>query len=431
MWTALLLGMSVCTAPVWGQALDLPQGTQPGVEPIPSLWIEPRVSAEVRLTNNGNLNPVNPQSEQIYDLGAGLRAVANRPRLRGSLDYSLNALQFAQGTSRDEVRHNLDAAATVNLWDQRGLIDLAASVEDQTVSAFRSQQGVLLSDTNRAQFGSLRVSPYLIGTLGGAADYELRYSLQRNVNDAADRADLDLQEISFNLRRAPDAGRLGWSVAGYTQEVDYSLSQSVKLKRATASLIYAITPELVATALVGQESNDVLSPTRQSYNNTGVSLEWRPSLRTRVFAEVEDRYFGTGHAVALEYRTPRTVWRAFSTRRVAADEPLDAAVASAGLLSDLIDSFYLQREPDPVLRARLVDAELRRLGLPGDLEIFQNFLTSSVTVENVRELSFLLVGIRSALNVRLDGSRRRGSVGRSTWETTLTTTPASSFRDGR
>lgn len=393
---ALVIFMSKAA---WGQVLDAASVGDDG--PAPALWVEPRVSAELRFTNNGNLATLNPQSEQIYDLGVGLLAVVNRPRMHGSLDYSLSALHFAQGTSRNELRHNLDADATLNVWDQRGFVDLSASIEDQTISAFRSQQGVLLSDINRAQVGRLRVSPYLVGAFGGLADYEVRYNLQHTANDADDRADLKLQELSFKLGRQPEGGRLGWGVDGYVQQVDYSLGQAVTLNRVSASLIYAVTPELVATVSVGRESNDVISPTRDSFNNTGLSLDWRPSLRTRLFGQVEDRYFGTGHSVALEYRTPRTVWRAFSTRRVGADNPLDAAIASEGLLRDLINSFYLQSEPDPVLRARLVEAELRRLGLSGDLEVFQNYLTSQVTLESRRELSFVLLGVRSALNLTL------------------------------
>lgn len=385
----------------WGQVQALDTATEADDGPAPALWVEPHLSAEVRFTNNGNLAAVSPQSEQIYDLRAGVLAVVNRPRMRGSLDYSLSALHFAQGTSRDELRHNLDADATLNAWNRRAFVDLSASIEDQAISAFRSQQGELLRDINRAQVGSLRVSPYLTGTLGGVADYEVRYGLQRNVSDATDRANLTLQELGFKLGRQPQGSKLGWGIDGYAQQVDYSLRQNVRLSRISASLIYAITPELIATALVGQENNDVLSPARQSFHNTGLSLEWRPSLRTRLFAQVEDRYFGDGHSVALDYRTPRTVWRAFSTRRVSSENPLDAAVSSAGVLSDLIDSFYLSTEPDPVLRARLVQAELRRLGLPGDLEVFQNFLTSQVTLENRRELSFVLLGVRSVLNLTL------------------------------
>lgn len=397
-----LMALGLCmTQAAWGQTLA--PGATPGSEngPAPSLWVEPQFSAEVRLTNNGDLATANPTPEQILDLSAGVVAVVNRPGVRGSLDYGLSGLYFAQGTSRNALRHNLDAQATLNAWNQHAFLDLAASIEDQAISAFRTQQGDLLRDSNRARVASLRVAPYVRGALAGWADYELRYGVQRNVNDATDRSDLSLQELSFNLGREPQGARLGWRVEGYTQEVDYSLRQGVRLSRLSTSLVYAITPGLRATAMVGREHNEVLSPTRQSFDNTGLSLEWRPSSRTRLFAQVEDRFFGDGHSVALDYRTPRTVWRAFSARRVSAENPLDAAVASVGLLSDLINSHYLSIEPDPVLRARLVAAELRRLGLPGDVEVFQNYLTSRVTLENRRELAFVLMGVRSVLNLTL------------------------------
>jgi uncharacterized protein (PEP-CTERM system associated) len=125
-------------------------------------------------------------------------------------------------------------------------------------------------------------------------------------------------------------------------------------------------------------------------------MEWRPSDRSRVFVEAERRYFGTGHTISLDHRTGRTVWR-YSNTRGAVTNTLAATSASLGSIYDLLDGQFLADFPDPVARAQRVDAELRRLGLPADAEVFDDFLRSSAALERSQRLSVALVGVRSVV----------------------------------
>lgn len=376
------------------------------IEPRPSIWVEPHVSAGVTLSTNGNQSSTDPRAEQTLELGAGVRAVANTPRVQGFVDYSLTGLHYLQDTSGDDLRHLLNASATVNAWDNRAFVELSGVVNDTAVSAFGAPTSRGLSDANRAQSANFRISPYLRGDLGGFANYELRYSLHTSNTDAANRSDITAQDVALRMNSRRSGQRLGWSLDASSQDVEYSLGRNTRSDSVVGGLIVAVTPQLIATLRGGTESNNVISLDKESYSTTGLSLEWRPSPRTRLLVSADDRYFGTGHNIAFEHRTGRTIWRYTDSRGVT-NNPLEAASASMGTVYDMFDSLYSTLEPDPVRRAQLVQAELLRLGLPPNMQIFQNFLTSSSTLERAQRLSVALVGVRSVVTFALGRSDTR------------------------
>jgi len=371
--------------------------------PKPSLWLEPRVAVGATLSSNGNLSSTNPQSEQQIEVSPGLRLVANSPRAQGFLDYSLRGLYYAQGTSGDNLRHALNASGKFEAWDNRAFVDVSGVIDDQVISAFSPTAGAL-GDANRAQTASLRVSPYLRGDLAGLANYELRYNLETRRTDTNARADLTVQALSLALGSRMQGQTLGWSLNASSQEVDYSVGRPTRTDNLRAGLIAVLTPQLRTTVYLGVESNDVLTPTRESYNTTGFDVEWRPSQRTRVFVGLDDRYFGNAHNIALEHRTGRTVWRLTDTRGVV-DSPLQSAQASLGSIYTLLDNLYAPTVPDPVERARRINAELLSLGLPPDAQVSQSFLSSSATVDRAQALSVALVGQRTVITFALTRSR--------------------------
>jgi len=373
--------------------------------PNPSVWVEPRVSAGVTLSNNGALSATNPQSEQTFEVSPGVRVVVNRPRVKGFLDYSLTGLYSAQGTSRDNLRHALNANARIDAWDNRAFIDVSGVVSDQSVSALGTSSR--LADANRSETASYRLSPFVRGNLAGLADYEARYSLLSSSTGASDRSDVTSQDVSLSLASPRDGQTLGWLFNAALQETDYSQGRRTQSDTLRAGLVYAATPQLAFTVFAGVESNDVITPSRKSYSYNGLNLDWRPSPRTRVNAGVDDRYFGHSHNVLVEHRTGRTVWR-FTDNQGVSNSLLNAANATLGSLYNLMDSLYTSVEPDPIKRAQLIEADLLKLGLPGSTPVSRPFLTSSATVQRAQQLSVALVGVRDVITLAVSrGNTRR------------------------
>jgi uncharacterized protein (PEP-CTERM system associated) len=393
--TVLLLSVGAQTS-AWAQDTA-------GAGPKPSLWLERRVSVGAMLSDNGNLSATNPRSEQLLEVSPGVRLLLNGPRARGFLDYSLRGFYYAQDTSGDNLRQALNASGTLNAWDNRAFVDISGVIDDQAVSAF-SPTSKAFGDINRSQTARFRVSPHLSGEWAGLADYELRYSLETRITDVNTRADLTVQALSLALGSRPQGQTLGWSLSASSQEVDYSLGRTTRADTLRADLIVAITPQLRSTLYVGVEFNDILTPARESHNTIGFDVDWRPSNRSRVFVGLEDRYFGNAHNIALEHRTARTVWRLTDTRGVI-DSPLQTAQASLGSIYNLLDNLYASTVPDPIERAQRVNAELRSLGLPANAPVFQNFLSSSSTVQRAQSLSLALVGQRAVVTFALTRNR--------------------------
>ena len=378
-----------------------------------SLWLEPRITVQETLTSNARLDARNI-SDQITEVSPGFRLVSNTAHLRGFVDYSLRSIHYAQEASANQLLHSLNASMLVEAVEQRVFIDVAGVIASQPISVFGPPVNDSPANPNASQTSSYRLSPYLRGRLGTVADYEARYSVQDTRTDTVNRSGVTTQDWLLHLGSSRRGQMLGWAADASQQTNDFSLGRRIDTTTLRGSLSYAVTPQLALLVLGGAESTNQLSPTRESHSIAGFGVNWQPSERTRLSLSRERRYFGGAHNVALEHRTGRTVWRYTDVKGIS--NGLGTTSASLGSLFDLLDGFYVQQEPDPVLRTQLVLAEIARLGLPANLQVFPDFLRSSSTVRRVQQLSLALLGRRSAVtlavvqteNRLLDGSLQLG-----------------------
>lgn len=387
-----------------------PAGDESESQKRSGVWIEPRVSGGLTFTDNSRLESTNPQSDQILSISPGVRAVFNNARIIGSVDYSLTGLYYANGSFENGIQHTLDGLATINVWGNRAFLDVSGLVDRQTVSVFDAQSVGDFNNPNLTETARFRLSPYFRGYLGGSAEYEARYSLQTTRTDVANRSDYTAHDWLLAFRNRDVTQRLGWTLEARAQDNEYTLDRKTQSRSLEGGLTYNFTPVLRGTIFAGGESNDVVSLDRKSYSSSGASVDWQPSDRTRVVIGFDKRYYGNGHNVLLEHRTGRTVWRYVDTKG-AVNNSLEDAVPLLGANYDLLESFYIGLEPDPVKRAELVEAELLRLGLPSTYELYRRFITSSATFERNQQFSFVLEGARSVTTVTLgrNNSRRLDS----------------------
>jgi uncharacterized protein (PEP-CTERM system associated) len=369
--------------------------------PRPTVWFEPRVSVGLTLSDNGNLSSGSSRSEQLLEVSPGLRGILNTPRIQGHFDYALRGSTYLQNTTSAKFRHKLDASGTVSVWDNRAFVDLYGSVADEAVSAFGASRA-RVSRANQSQTGQFRVTPYVRGSLGSVADYELRYSAQVVNSESDARPDLTAQDASARL--VGGAGRtLGWTLDAQTQAIDYEVGRDTRSDSVRAGLVYQATPTLSVGGQLGRESNDILTLARESYRTAGLNVQWRPAPRTRLSAGIEERYFGNGHQVSLQHSTPRTIWR-YSDRRGVSQNGLQAGAAPLGTLRSLLDSSLQTSITDPIERNAEVDRMLAGFGLPGDIQVFQTYLTSAATLERSQQLSLVVLGARGAATLALTRS---------------------------
>lgn len=379
---------SVSGAAVARQNVALDQSRQSGI------WLEPKITIQHTVTNNVRLDATQ-LSDQVTEVIPGFRLVSDTARIQGFVDYSLRTAHYARGTVSDQVWHNLNARGTVEAVEKLFFVDVDGIVALQPISAFGAPGDASPANPNMAQTSVFRISPYLRGDLSGGTDYEMRYGLQDVRSDAVNRSNVTVQDWLLHLGRRPIGQVWTWGLDATQQNLDYSNGRNIDTTALRARLGYFPVSQLFLTGVVGIESTNHLTPVRESHNIVGFGIDWRPSERTRVLFERESRYFGESHNAIFEYKTPRTVWRYTDKRAVVTG--LGGASSSMGSLFDLFDGFYARTEPNAIRRAQLVRSEIERMGLPASMQVFQDFLTSSSTLQRQQQMSFALLGQRSTL----------------------------------
>lgn len=362
------------------------------------VWLEPRITVQHTVTNNARLDATHV-SDQVTEVNPGFRLVSDTARINGFVDYSLRTAHYARGTASDQVWHNLNARGTAEAIENRVFVDVAGVVALQPISAFGAPGADSPANPNMAQTSSFRFSPYLKGSVGSNVDYEARYSVQDTRSDAENRADVTVQGWLLHLGSKPDGHTIiGWALDAMQEDADFSTGRNVDTTTLRARMSYLASPQLLLVGIGGVESTNQLSPTRKSHSIVGFGADWRPSKQTRFFLERESRYFGEAHKVNFEYRTSRTIWSYTDRKGIFAGLGAQSS-ASMGSLFDLLDSFYARTEPNAIRRTQLVMAEIERRGLPADMQVFQDFLTSSSTLQRLQELSVALLGQRSTFTL--------------------------------
>jgi uncharacterized protein (PEP-CTERM system associated) len=202
----------------------------------------------------------------------------------------------------------------------------------------------------------------------------------------------------WSLRVGERSGltKLGWSADASHQVIDFSAGRQTENDRIRGVLSYAIDPELRFTAIGGYEANNYVSVDKQGHRIWGLGADWTPSERTRLSASAEDRFFGKSHSLVFQHRSARTAWTFSDIRDVSTgfDQP---TLGSQGTAYDLFFSLFASQQPDPVLRARLVEDFLLAAGIPRNAVVFSGSSASAVTLQRRQEVSLALLGLRDTV----------------------------------
>jgi uncharacterized protein (PEP-CTERM system associated) len=164
------------------------------------------------------------------------------------------------------------------------------------------------------------------------------------------------------------------------------------------SLIYQFDPQLRATALAGWETNNYAAAGSQSAATYGARIEWMPTDRTVASAQKEWRPFANSHEFTFRHHTQLTAWH-LSDRKSTTTLPNQLAEGRTGTAFDLLFNALTAQFPDPVERAREVERRLQQSGIPRDLALATQFLTTRVLVQRSRQASVSLLGARNTVTL--------------------------------
>ena len=338
--------------------------------------------------------------EFVAEVRPGLQISSRSGRVVGSLSYTLGLSHHSRANDGDDVQHQLNANFSAEAIERWMYVDGTATVSQQTVSAFGQQTapGSTQDNPNRIEVATVSLSPYVRGVFGSAINYEARLTGNATNGRHSIAADSSGTAASLSLSSAISGTAIGWGFLGLTQTSSYRAGRETKNDRYSGSLSYTPDADLSFSLRGGQESTDIASASKTTYNNWGVGGTWRPTPRTRAQFDTDDRYFGRSYRVLLEHRLASSSVQFSSSR-----DSSSGADGGAGQRITLYQVFFAQFasiQPDPVLRDLLVTDFLRAQNLDPNAVVSGGFLNTAVTVQQRHQLTLSYAGLRMAGSVQ-------------------------------
>lgn len=402
---------AVCVAqapPVPGNAGALPalaavpEGGAGGDAGKPAWVVTPRMSVTETFTDNAVVAAGGPrQSDQITQFSPGIRIGGSSGRLRASIDYALNYLVNARGTSPNRTTNSLNATGNLEAIERWLYVDMSGIVTQQNISAFGAQTaGTATTSANTTETSTFRISPFVRGNLARVADYEVRLSHAETRSGANELGNVTTDEFIVRLRGLVAPVGFGWALDASTQNVAYSGGATNRNDLVRATLNYRLNAEFQVRGSVGSESNNYTNGQTQNGPTHGYGADWTPTERTQVSVFREKRFFGDSHTLSVNHRMPFTVIRFVDTRSITTTPPSQTG-AGQGTYYDLLFAQLANAYPDPVVRAQQVSAQLAQSGIAPTATVTNGFLASTATVNRRQELSFVINGLRNTVTYTL------------------------------
>lgn len=359
--------------------------------------ITPSVAVRETATDNARLSDTNKESDLISDISPGIlvEGVGGRSKLR--FDYQMHNLIYASDSSRNKTQHALNAFGTLEALEDWFFIDASGTISQQSISPFGgapSSGANTNGNDNSTETSTYRLSPYFRGTLGGFADYQLRYNLTTTSSAASQANDSDTKELVGTLKGVTALASLGWSVDASSQEVNFDNGRSSEADRLRGVLTYQINPQFRVSLIGGREANDYLTIDKESYTTKGAGFDWSPTERTLVSASREDRFFGKSNTFSVSHRTAGSAWKYTESK----DANVQTNQQSGGL-GTYFDLFYslTSSSLSDAERTAITNALLDLYNLSPEAQVQGGFLTNGVTLQHRRQLSFALLGSRNTV----------------------------------
>lgn len=365
-----------------------------------SWTITPTLSVTETATDNVALSSTNKRSDLISDVSPGLRIEGTGGRSKLRFDYQMHNLFYAQDSSRNQIQNSLNALGTLEAVENWLFIEATGKISQQSLSAFGSSSSSssvnVSTNSNTTETSSYRLSPYIVGSLGSFADYQLRYNLATTNRKSSASNDETVNELVGSLKGSTSMASLGWSVDASTQNVSYDTGRDNKADRLRGVLTYRINPEVRVNLIGGIESNNYQSLDMESDTIRGAGIEWSPTERTLLSVSRENRFFGPANAISFSHRTASTAWR-FNDVEDVVTQTGQQSSTSLGTYYDLFYDMLSYSVPDEVQRAAIVSNMLLQAGIPFEKQIEGSFLTNGSTIQHRRDFSFALQGTRNTV----------------------------------
>ncbi|HSN21320.1 MAG TPA: TIGR03016 family PEP-CTERM system-associated outer membrane protein [Usitatibacter sp.] len=383
------------------QNAPVPGQNAPGAARAPPerrLRIIPLIGIEETYSDNMGLEAKDAARHGwITDLAPGLRIEGRTSRLNLFVDFRFHDLHYAGASDLDHTQRFLDSAATFEAVRNWLYIDGMATRTQESRNPFGAALApdAPSASSNRVETSVYQVSPFVRGSLGERAAYEVRLRGSDIQTDDGTLPHSRVAESLVRLGSPSPATRLTWKADAYALSFDNDVVDRLDSARIRLSLLYEILPELRVSLSEGRERTDFAGPEPVEKTNPGVGLSWTPSNRTQLAGLYERRFFGDGYNFLFTHRTRLTAWSVRSSRDAVVVPHLLAGPSSApyGLFYDLLAASV----PDPAERASAARRQLDAFGIPSQSILDSGFLSERPYLYQETEASVALLGTRNVV----------------------------------
>ncbi|MFM7505250.1 MAG: TIGR03016 family PEP-CTERM system-associated outer membrane protein [Rubrivivax sp.] len=341
-------------------------------------------------------------TEWIGEITPTLSLQSRSGRIIGSLDYGLTLRRRSGLEPSSEAVNRLDSRFSAEAVPRHLFLEGQASIAEQATSPFGQQSPADSGsgNRNRAEVGTASFSPVLRGVIGGAVTAEARLNVAAlNTRDSLVGDNLQTGG-SLSLSSLVSGTLFSWGLTAHGTETDYRIGRTTRVDSTTATLGWQADADLSLTLRGGSETQNVQELESQRTNTWGVGASWRPSPRTRLQLNLDDRYFGRGYGAVAEYRLPRTTFSWTSGRDTTSG--LGGSIEPQTQFQQLM-ALLATDIPDVTAREAAVRELLATLGLDPASVARPGFVISSASVVERHALSWAWAGQR--LNFGVQGYR--------------------------
>lgn len=288
----------------------------------------PRIGVRQTLTDNVDLSPSGAEdSDLITELRPGFTVTGSGRRVDASVDYTLQALYYADDSDRNDLFHQLRGRGEVEVLRDTFFIEGAAR-RRQNAADLIGPVGLdnAVGTRNRQEATSVEVSPYLRNRLGRFAESELRYRHSRTRTELVRGG--DAQDTYSNLGSLRiDSGsafqRFTWSTGGSYERIDGDdeLDEGT-FRSVDARVGWQVRRTLQLSATGGYEDNDFETARDEddladTFWDAGVL--WVPNRRTSIEARYGERFFGNTQTLRASYRARSAVFTASRVETISSE----------------------------------------------------------------------------------------------------------------
>ncbi|HEU4621177.1 MAG TPA: TIGR03016 family PEP-CTERM system-associated outer membrane protein [Burkholderiaceae bacterium] len=360
--------------------------------------VEPFIRTTVTATSNANFNrEESARSDTIFEVTPGIRASGRGPQWSADAAFSVQGVAYASGSQQNRALPEGGLRVNGELIKNWFFIETGASAIQQTEDVFGARP-VGPSTYNKFTVAQYRVSPYIDHEFSGGLGLFIRSDNGwTDTLDAPPRTNdgyYGLHTVRLSQRPQPVGGALEYTrtetrFSGQDQDAFFE-----EIGRGVLS--YALGPTLVVGVVGGYDHYKIpFFDDQQSLY--GARANWRPSERTLLDIDVEDRFFGRSWRVLAQHRLPQVAFDARWSRDVTTSPQAIFSLQPTGNVAGLINESLGASIRDPIQREKAVRDFMAQRGLPESLPGSVNIYSQRVTINQTLSGTVTLIGARNTL----------------------------------